>query len=249
MVSYLLEIKNRFVFLTISILLTLLTSYYYKEVLLFILINPLSVTNINSDFFIFYFIFTDLVAIFTVYFKIVFFVTIQVASFYLVYQTFAFLSFALYKSEYNLYKNIIITCFVVWVFSLVISYFLLVPISWKFFFSFQSFISNKFISLHFEPKIDEYLNFYLTLYYSCIFYFQLFFILFILIDKYNSSTNSIKKVRKFYYLSFFVFSTIVSPPDVFSQLFISFSLTAVYEVSVLIVIFKKLLVRQTVKTN
>jgi sec-independent protein translocase protein TatC len=239
MINYLLEIKNRLIFFTTSVLLTLLISYYYKEVLLFVVINPFSVTNINSEFFIFYFIFTDLIAIFAVYFKIIFFITVQVASLYLIYQIFAFLSLALYKTEYNFYKKMLITCGVVWVFSLIISYFLLIPVSWSFFFSFQSFISSKFISLHFEPKIDEYLNFYLTLYYSCIFYFQLFFMFFVLINNYNNSTNSIKKVRKFYYLSFFVFSTVISPPDIFSQLFISLSLVAVYEISVLIVIFKK----------
>lgn len=242
MIKYLLEIKNRLVFVTISLVFTLFVSYLYKEILLFLIIKPGTILNVNSDLFIFYFIFTDLTEVFSVYLRLVFFITTQFTVFYLIYHCFIFLNPALFKTEYYLYKNILITCFLTWFFSIIVSKYLLIPLSWAFFFSFQNFISNKFISLYFEPKINEYLNFCLFLYYSCIFYCQFFVVLFITISNYNNGLISVKKYRKFYYFGFFIFSTFISPPDVFSQLILSISLIIIYEFSVIVIILKSYLI-------
>lgn len=241
--KYLLEIKNRIIFIFMFLTFTLLISYLYKEILLFLIIKPETTLSITSDLFIFYFIFTDLTEVFSVYLKLIFFISIQFTVFYSIYHCFIFLSPALFRAEYYLYKNLLTTCFCIWFFSILISKYFLIPLSWAFFFSFQKFISTKFISLYFEPKIDEYLNLCLFLYYSCIFYCQFFLVLFITINNYNKGLKSVKKYRKFYYFSFFIFSTFISPPDVFSQLILSISLIIIYELSIIVLILKNCLIR------
>lgn len=250
MIIYLVEIKNRFFFVLILLISVLFMSYIYKEILLFLVIKPFSVKDINANLDIFYFIFTDLTEILSVYLKLISFIAVQLTIFNVSYHCFIFFSPALFKKEYNFVSTLVITCFTIWLFSLIIVNYYIIPLSWQFFFSFQSMISTKFISLHFEPKIKEYLNFCLSIYYNVILYSQLFALLFIINLNYNyNNIKLIKKYRKFYYFIFVVFSTCVSPPDILSQLIISFGLIFVYEFSIIIFIIKKLLIRQVIKTN
>jgi sec-independent protein translocase protein TatC len=232
MFKYLLEIKYRVFFILINLLITIFTSYLYKEVLLFLVLKPHN-TNYNSpNFFLSYFIFTDITEIFSVYFKLIYFISLQVLLIYAVYHLFIFFSYAMFKKEYSFQKSFLVLCLLTWIFSLLLLKFILLPLSWNFFYSFQKFISSNFITLHFEPKLNEYLNFCLFLYYTCVFYCQFFSIMFFWLNYYNSDLISIKKTRKFYYFIFVIFSTIISPPDIFSQLIISLLLVFLYEIFV-----------------
>lgn len=243
MIIYLLEIRNRFFFVLVSLFSVLFISYIYKEILLFLILKPFSIKDMNSNLCIFYFIFTDLTEILSVYLKLIFFITAQITIFYFIYHCFIFFSPAFFKKEYSFCSNLIITCFTIWLFSLIIVNYYLIPLSWKFFFSFHTIVSAKFISLHFEPRIKEYLSFCLSIYYNFILYSQLFVLLFIVNSNYNYNIKLIKKYRKFYYFIFVVFSTFLSPPDIFSQLIISFGLIIVYEFSIIMLIIQKLLIR------
>lgn len=243
MIKYFLEIKNRVTLIAITLLFSLFVSYSYKEILIFLFIKPNKTVNMDFDLPVFYFIFTDLTEVFSIYLKIISFINIQVTILYIIYHCFIFFSPALFKKEYYFYRKLIITCFLSWFMSLLLSRFLLIPLSWQFFFSFQSFISNKFISLYFEPKVSEYLNFCLFIYQNCILYCQFFVFIFFIINHFIYSINIIKKYRKFYYFSFVIFSTVISPPDVLSQFVISITLIVIYELSIIKLILKKFLIR------
>jgi Sec-independent protein secretion pathway component TatC len=123
-----------------------------------------------------------------------------------------------------------------------LNYFI-IPLTWSFFFSFQDIISNKFIPLHFEAKLNEYLNFYTSLYYVCVFYCQIFTVLFFILSYFDGSIKIIRKSRKLYYYFFIVFSTLITPPDVFSQVFISLGLIITYELFILNFMLKNVLIR------
>lgn len=241
MLKYFVEIKYRFFFILLNVFVTLFTSYIYKEVLLFLVLKPYNTNYKTSNFFLSYFIFTDITEIFSVYVKLVYFVTLQVLFIYFVYHFFIFFSYAMFKKEYQFQKRFLTWCILTFFSSLLILNFIILPLSWNFFFSFQNFISLNFITLHFEPKLNEYLNFCLFLYYTCIFYFQFFAILIFFINYYSNDLISIKKTRKCYYFIFLLFATIVSPPDLFSQLIISLLLIFIYEIFVFFIIFKILL--------
>ena len=65
----------------------------------------------------------------------------------------------------------------------------------------------------------------------------------------NFSLKPIKKFRKLYYFIFVTLSTLISPPDIISQIGLSLSMLIVYEFLVIGFIFKGILARQIVKTN
>jgi Sec-independent protein secretion pathway component TatC len=247
MTKYFIEIKNRFIlmfFLFISIFTII---YYYKEIILFLVIKPSLIANIN--FGLYYFIFTDVTEIFAVYIQVIFFIIIQICILFLFYHIFSFLSFALFEKEYLVLLKLLKTCFITWFFSVLVSSFILIPFSWSFFFNFQNLVSYKFISLYFEPKISEYLNFCVSIYSITLFYCFIFAFLFFIVSYLNNNINILKKFRKLYYYSFVVFSTIITPPDIFSQLFFSFLLVFSFELFIITFILKKYLIRKIIKTN
>ena len=154
-----------------------------------------------------------------------------------------------FSFEYYYLKYILKIVSFVWFVSVFLSKFVLIPTMWNFFLTFQN---SSYINLHFEAKLSEYLSFYTKFYYVFTIYCQIFTVLVFFFNYMNANVLLIKKLRKLYYYLFVLFSTLVSPPDIFSQVFISFILIFFYEFFILIFIIKhsfNLLVRQPIKSN
>jgi Sec-independent protein secretion pathway component TatC len=144
-----------------------------------------------------------------------------------------FLSPSLRKSEYsNLYFFIKISLFV-YLFSIILFNVFLVPLSWNFFLNFQLNGFN-WIPLFFEAKISEYLIYYINLYSICILNSQFGVFLLVYINSLSKNVLEIKKLRKIFYFLFFFVSTLVTPPDVISQLCFSVVLIFVYETIIIL---------------
>lgn len=219
MLKYFLEIKNRLLLLFFTWVTTLTACYLHKETLLFIIIQPNKF--ILSSSFMFYFIFTNVTEIFSVYIQLITFLCFQIFVVCLIYHCFNFLNLAMFKIEFYYIKTFLIIGLIIWICSIFLTNFVLVPITWNFFLSFQNIISSKFVQLHFEAKLNEYLTFYILIYYLCVFYCQIFTILFFFLNYVTNKIKVVKKFRKLLYYFLVIFSTLISPPDVFSQIFIS----------------------------
>jgi len=228
MSKYILEIKNRLFLLAITWLSTMVMSYFYKEILLFSL-TQFFVSNLSSYSRAFYFIFTDVTEIFSVYLQLIAFLSVQTTFFYFLYHLFVFLSPAFFKHEYYYISMLLKTIVIVWFFSAIVSNSFLINLTWNFFLSFQELSNVKSVNLHFEAKLNEYLTFYIALYYFFVFYCQVFTAIFFFLSYINASIYYIKKFRKLYYYIFVLFSTILSPPEILSQILISSSLIFLYE--------------------
>ena len=238
MLKYFLEIKNRLILLLITWISTILISYFYKETLLFIIIQPNLFININEHLDFFYFIFTDVTEVLSVYLKLVMFLSFQTLYIYITYHLFVFLSSAFFYLEYLYFKfSIKVLFFFLFAFAVLATYFL-IPFIWNFFFSFQNLIVDHSFNLHFEAKLKEYFYFYTSFYYVCEFYCQ-FFAVFLLVLNYTKiDIEAIKNFRKFYYYCFIIFSTLVSPPDILSQIFLSLVFIFIYEFLLLFFLLK-----------
>lgn len=230
--KYLLEIRNRMLLIFITWLTLFIMCYLYKEVLLFYLIEFSIKNNTNVTF---YFIFTDVTEIFYVYLKLSIFISFQITIIYFMYHILVFLVPALFYKEYKYIIYMSKTCFLVWIMSIILINYILTPLTWNFFLSFQN--SESFVNLSFEAKLSEYFDFYTSIFYLSIFYLQTFTILFMVLIYTNVNFNNIKKFRKIYYYFFVLISTIISPPDVISQIIISIITIIIYELLILNLIF------------
>jgi len=227
---YIVELKNRLSLITLNSISIIFTSYYYKEIILFTLIE---LTGFTNEFSMKpYFIFTNVTELFYVYIDLILFLTTQICVSVVLYHLIIFLALGFYRQELRLLKLGIKIFILTWFFTLFLLYKLILPFSWSFFISFQQNAFNiQPISFFFEAKISDYLTYIKELYYLCL--LCCFFLVSILAFL-NWQADDIKKHRKLFYFIFVIFSTLITPPDVLSQIIISLTLITIYETMLLI---------------
>ena len=236
MITFILEIKNRAILLFITWFSTLLIGYFYKEILLFLFLE--SKIFITNDYKVDYFIFTDVIEVFSVYVKLVFFISLQILILYIFYHIFIYISLALFFIEYLYLFYVLKIIIIIWFLSIFFSKYILIPMMWKFFVNFQNI---SFINIYFEAKLSEYVDFYIKFYYIFVFYCQILTLLYFFFNYINMNILLIKKFRKLYYYFFLIFSTLISPPDILSQICISFICIFFFEFFVYIYLLKFLI--------
>ena len=235
--SYYLELKNRFVILLFSWVSVSLICYFYKEVLIFEIIDVTGYAGFSKKNP--YFVFSNVTDVFSVSFKLTFFISNQVVFVFFLYHLLVFLSPGLYSKELNNLINILKISFIYWAFSVFVLNCVLFPFTWLFFLSFKKTIDLNFVSIFFEANFKDYFNYYTSLYYLCVINFQLSCLLLFVINSLNNKLNKVKEFRKIFYLFFVTFSTLITPPDLISQLLLSFCFILLYEFLLFLKIFDK----------
>lgn len=236
---YLLELKYRISLILISWFSIIFVCYFYKEILLFLFVSFSNYASLSESKP--YFIFTDVTEIFSVYIQLTFFIANQIILAQLFYNILIFLSTSLYEFEYINLKFVFKTLILSWIASTFFLNKIIVPLSWQFFLSFHKQQTNlPAVSLFFEAKLNEYFNYYINLYFVCLINCQLFILLILFLNNLNKDLNQIKTFRKIFYFTFVVFSTLTTPPDVLSQLLLSFVLIIIYEILIFLKIYSKI---------
>lgn len=235
MSKYLLEIKNRIILLLINFISTIIIIYYYKETILFVIIH----LNKPSNLTFFYFIFTNITEILSVYLNLIKFLSSQILILYIIYNIFIFLSPALFEPEYFKIKFILQAITAVWLISVILTNYIIMPSSWNFFLSFQN-LNFYFINFHFEAKLNEFFFLFIYFYYICLFYSQ-FLLLIYLFFNYHNNSLKIKKFRKLCYYCFVIFSTVITI-DITTQICISFIIILIYELLIISFLIKYYLI-------
>lgn len=234
--KYYLEIRNRILLILFTWVSLLAICYYLKESLLFVFINSNKYyNNVNT---LPYFIFTNVDEIFYVYLRLVVFIANQITFLMILYHILMFLTLGLYHSEYKQVRSVLIIFIIAWLCSVILLKKFIIPLSWSFFLSFQT--TDNYLqpaSFFFEAKILDYFDYFTGFYYICMINGQLLALLMLFLNKISKKTETIRTFRKLFYLVFIIFSTITTPPDVFSQILVSSILIVIYE----LLIFSKYL--------
>lgn len=235
--NYILEIKNRFLLTIYSTFLTLITCYCYKETLLYFSVKP-NIINLKSK--VSYFIITNITDILSTYLKFCYFIAVQSFIIVLCYHFIKFLMPGLYLNEIKKIKFYIFICGILWVIIFFFFKFIL-PITWNFFFSFQYSTSSHYnINLFFEAKLTEYIDFYILIYCNCLFLWLFFISIIMLLNFLPYRIQFVKKSRKIFYIIFYFIATIITPPDVISQIIIGNVFIIFYEIVIVINILQNL---------
>ena len=232
MLKYLLELRNKFILFVFTFVSTLLVCYFYKNVLLF-LITQMHLNDKNL-----YYIFTGVTELFSVYFRLIFFLVIQINTWYFFFHFFSFFSPALYAFEFRFFKFCWVNGTLLWFLSTLLSAYFLVPFGWGFFLSFHS-----DQEIYFEARIDEYFHFFSNVYVSSLIYCQVFVLLFLFMTDIQLNSFYIKKYRKLYYYVFLLLATFITPPDLLSQIGTTFSTVIIYEIILVWSVFNYFLIR------
>jgi sec-independent protein translocase protein TatC len=248
---YFKEIKYRLILIWISWISTIIICYLYKEVFLFLIVPKTVIINKNEQIAFFYFIFTDIKEILLTYIVLITFLSFQILFFSIIYHLYIFISPAFFQSEFLYFRYNLQILFIIWITSLISVTYLLIPLSWNFFISFQTITIKSSLTLHFEAKIKEYIYFYIKLYYLCWFY-NYFFLLFLIYFNFHTNIIFLKKYRKIYHYNIILLSILISPIEFLYQILLSLFIIFIYEfifIFFLTKIYLKSLIKQKVKTN
>ena len=229
---YLNEFFLRLKYIFLSFILTLLCLIIYKD----LLIPLISFSLLNTSEKFGSFIYTNPTELLKVQLYVIlvfaFFLIIPL----LIWNFLEFVKSSLFKPEYERITQILIFFLLFFYFSNFFVNFKLFPKIWCFFENFN-FSDNSFGFLSFssELKIEEYLNFFINFTSIVNSFLFLFLALLFLILRFGVS--NLLKWKKLFILLNIVFATLLSPPDVYSQLTILVFLTLILETSILFFLY------------
>lgn len=236
------EIKNRTAYSLLSLTLTFSIVYFHSEKFLYFLTKSFILLDFPKHR---SFIFTDMAEALFTYFYMSFLITCFLFLPFLAYNLLSFFKSSFYEFDF---EKIVKEVFLFFLFNIFIFYIFLysvIPRICQFFLSFEQ--KSGVILLFLEAKISSFLSFFLQfIYLSFIISFVIFFAVFG-IKKGYINFLSIKSLRqKFFFLSI-LFSGLVSPPEILSQISITLFFILTYEFLFFYAIFQKRKKREKIK--
>lgn len=225
---YLNELKFRIGYLLFSVLFNFTIYFSFSKEILFLLIKPLLVINSNNQN-LNYFIFTNMSDVLFIYIKISLVIALICSIPIIFFQFWFFLIKGLYNYEKTFLLLLFCLFFCLFFILFMLLYNYIIPFIWVFFINFELNDSNSLFSVYYEANIMDYVNFLFYIYFILfsLLIFPLVMILFIYFEILD--LNFFIIYRKYFYTIFLILSGIFSPPDIFSQIFISVLLYIIYE--------------------
>lgn len=222
--QYFFELYQRLFVLLFTLVLNFSVLFFYKEQLIY-LIGQHQESVIPS------FISTSLTEIFIVFIKLSFFLAFYFSYPVILAQLCFFLIPGLYKYEYKIIRNFFIVSIILYLITTLFIAKIFLPSCWKFFASFQLQATKNLVSLQLEPRIDDYLNFFFETFLMLNLVLHVFLIFIFFLRK--VTLDFIVKHRRFFYLTFFLFATFLTPPDISSQVFVGLMFLVFFEIFLL----------------
>lgn len=221
--AHLEELRKRLIVCFIAVGIGFVLSYGFKEKLFQILTRPLiSVMQAGDKL-----IFTGLPEAFFTYLKVAFLSGIMISVPVLLYQFWMFVAPGLYDKERRLLVPIVFLSSFFFIGGALFGYFIVFPFGFKFFLGFAS------ETIQPLPSMREYLSFSAKLLLAFGLVFELPLLVTFLAKMGLVSVDFLKKNRKYALLLFFIFSAILTPPDVVTQIMMAFPLMVLYEISII----------------
>lgn len=152
------------------------------------------------------------------------------ASPYILYELFKFVSPALYENERRYSVRIVISIYILFVAGVLMSYFVLFPISFRFLGTYS--VAAK---VHSTITLDSYISTFTTLTFVMGVVFQLPIIAFILAKMEIVTSDMLGKYRRHAFIVICLVAAIITPPDIMTLIVVAIPLYLLYEFSIRIV--------------
>ncbi|GAB5469107.1 MAG: twin-arginine translocase subunit TatC [Rhodospirillales bacterium] len=177
-------------------------------------------------------IFTDLTEVFFTNVKVSFFFAAFVCAPLILMQIWGFVAPGLYKNEKQALRPFMAATPVLFFVGAALVYYLIMPIAWEFFLSFEQPASPDQLPIVLEPKVNEYLSLVMTLIFAFGLAFQLPVIMVLLARVGIVSADGLARTRRYAIVAVVVFAAIFTPPDPLSQLMLAVPVILLYEISI-----------------
>ncbi|MCK5284583.1 MAG: twin-arginine translocase subunit TatC [Alphaproteobacteria bacterium] len=238
--AHLIELRHRLLWTIGVMIFGAAVSFSFVDQIYSFLVQPLADAMGDGDSN--RLIYTGLTEAFFTYVKVTFFAGIFVTFPVLLWQIWLFIAPGLHKNEKNTILPFIIATPILFFLGGACVYYVVLPMAWPFFLSFQSTGIETALPIQLEARVSEYLDLIMTLIFAFGLCFQLP-VLLTLMGKYGLITaDTLVKGRKYALIVTFVVAAFLTPPDVISQILLAVPIMGLYEISII-------LIRYISKTN
>jgi len=226
MIEHFIELRKRLILCVALFLILFILGFTYSERLFAILLDPLYKLSPQQKV-----IYTGLSEAFFTYTKLAAWFAILITLPIMLTQIYLFAAPGLYKKEKKIARTLIFFSIFLFYLGALFSYYVVIPLAWKFFVSFQY---NGPITINLEARMSEYLSLIIHMSLAFAVAFQLPIVIILLILLNILSTKSLIKRRRIAIFIVFLVATVITPPDVVSQIGLALPLILLYEVSIVI---------------
>ncbi|MDC0536448.1 twin-arginine translocase subunit TatC [Gammaproteobacteria bacterium] len=160
--------------------------------------------------------------------KLVFFSALLITMPYLFYEMWMFMSPGLYKKEKSFIAPLMLSTIFLFLSGVAFAYFIVCPIIFKFFIG----VAPESISV--MTDINQYMNFVIKLIFAFGIAFEIPVATFLLIKSEIVKKETLVKARPYLIIIFFIFGMLLTPPDIFSQLFLAIPMWVLFELGLLV---------------
>jgi len=229
LIDHITELRKRLLWSFLYLLIVFVICFYFADSLFAFLAKPLvNLLDTESGQ---GFIYTALQEAFFTELKIAFFFALFFSFPLIAIQIWKFIAPGLYNKEKKAFLPFLIATPILFFAGGSMVYYLIAPLAWKFFLSYQN-INSTGIPIRLEAKMGEYLALMMRFIFAFGLAFQLPVVISLLAKASLVSYESLKKFRKYAIVSAFLAAAFLTPPDPFSQISLALPIILLYEISI-----------------
>ncbi|HEX3208450.1 MAG TPA: twin-arginine translocase subunit TatC [Geminicoccaceae bacterium] len=233
LLDHLIELRNRLIYSVAAIMVGFVVCYFFSEHIYAFLVRPLA--NVYQGQTGRRMIYTGLTEAFLTYVKVAFWAGTFLTFPFVASQLWMFIAPGLYRKEKQAFLPFLIATPVLFFLGAAMAYYVVFPLAWKFFVSFETPGGPGMLPIQLEARVAEYLSLVMKLLFAFGLAFQLPVALTLMGRVGLISAEQLSKNRRFAIVGVFAGAAVITPPDIISQITLAIPILVLYEISIIAV--------------